>query len=175
MNRRSDMAVSAGGEYQLHPFEPVFDENSRILILGSFPSVRSREEGFYYGHPRNRFWTVLARCLNEAVPADTEAKRLVLLKHNIALWDVLASCHINGSADSSISAAVPNDLSVILRCAAIERVLCNGATAGKLCRRYCGEYLGCEPVILPSTSPANAAWSPERLYGVWFPQLEGLV
>ncbi len=154
-------------QFYAHPFDPVYDAHSRILILGSFPSVRSREEGFYYGHPRNRFWRLLALCFEESVPETVEEKRQFLLRHNIALWDALASCEIIGSSDSSIRAAVPNDVGRIVSAAPIGRILCNGATAGKLCLRYCG----CEPVVLPSTSPANASWSMERLCGAWKPWL----
>ncbi len=158
---------------QVHPFAPVYDANSKILILGSFPSVRSREEGFYYGHPRNRFWPLLARCFDEPVPASAAEKRQLLLRHEIALWDVLAACRITGSADSSIRSAVPNDLTQILNAASIRRILCNGSTAGTLCLRHCKAVLPREPVILPSTSPANAAWTMERLYEAWRPQLQG--
>lgn len=154
-------------QFQAHPFAPVYDENARILILGSFPSVRSREEGFYYGHPRNRFWKMLAMCLDEPVPETIAEKKRFLLRHNLALWDVLASCEVSGSSDSSIRSAVPNDIQLILQQAPIERILCNGATAGKLCARYCG----LESVILPSTSPANASWSLERLCAQWKPLL----
>ncbi len=154
---------------QRHPFAPVYDQSSRLLILGSFPSVRSREDGFYYGHPRNRFWPMLARCLAQPTPCSAEEKRRFLLKNRLALWDVLAACEIAGSSDSSIRAAVPNDLRSILDAAPIERILCNGATAGKLFRRYAAAPF--EPVILPSTSPANAAWSTERLCAAWQPWL----
>ena len=132
--------------------------------------MRSREEGFYYGHPRNRFWPLLALCLGENVPENTAEKRLMLLRHGIALWDVLSSCQIIGSADSSISAAAPNDLHRILDSAPIERILCNGATAGKLFREHFGAF-PLEGVTLPSTSPANAAWSIERLHAAWEPWL----
>ncbi len=159
------------GQRQEHPFDPVYDANSRTLILGSFPSVRSREEGFYYGHPRNRFWPLLARCFGEPLPQTVAEKRQLLLGHHIALWDVLASCDITGSSDSSIRSAVPNDLARILDHAPIEKVLCNGATAGKLCRQYSREMLPAEPVVLPSTSPANASWSLDRLGERWGPYL----
>ncbi len=150
-------------QFQAHPFAPVYDENAKILILGSFPSVRSREEGFYYGHPRNRFWKMLALCFEEDVPETVEEKKRFLLRNNIALWDVLASCEISGSSDSSIRSAVPNDIGKILDAAPIEKILCNGAAAGKLCLRYCHRT----PIILPSTSPANASWPLERLCGEW--------
>ncbi len=160
-------AANTNLQFQVHPFAPVYDEHARILILGSFPSVRSREEGFYYGHPRNRFWKMLALCLEAPTPETVEEKRRFLLGHNIALWDVLASCEISGSADSTIRSEVPNEIGKILEEAPIERVLCNGATAGKLCRGYCD----CAPVVLPSTSPANASWSLERLCAQWKPWL----
>ena len=118
-----------------HPFEPVFDSRSRVLILGSFPSVRSRAEGFYYGHPQNRFWRMLALVYGEETPEDIPAKKRLLLTHQLALWDAAAQCDIEGSLDSSIANAVPTDLSVILKAARVTRVLCNGQTAGRLYRR----------------------------------------
>ena len=151
----------------VHPFEPVFDNRSRVLILGSFPSVRSREEGFYYGHPQNRFWRVIAAVYGEAVPADLPAKKRLLIDHQLALWDAAARCDIVGSRDSSIENAVPTDLSVILSRARIERVLCNGQTAAKLYHRLQEPYTGLKAQTLPSTSPLNAAWSLERLTRAW--------
>ncbi len=150
-----------------HPFEPVFDSHSRILILGSFPSVRSREEGFYYGHPQNRFWRVLAAVLDTETPEGTEQKKRLLLSHGLALWDAAAQCEIEGSKDSSIRAAVPTDLSVITAAAHIRRVVCNGQTAGRLYRRLQQPLTGLPAEVLPSTSPLNAAWSPERLTEAW--------
>ena len=150
-----------------HPFPPVVDENCRILILGSFPSVKSREDGFFYGHPQNRFWKVLAAVFDEEIPADIPAKRSMLLRHHIALWDVIASCEITGSADSSIKEVVPNDLRRILDCAEIERIYVNGKTAERFYRRYLRKNTGREVICLPSTSPANAAWSLQRLVEAW--------
>ena len=150
-----------------HPFPPLYNENSRVLILGSFPSVKSREEMFFYGHPQNRFWRVLAAVLGCDVPQNIAEKREMLLSHGIALWDVLASCEIEGSADSTIKNAVPNDLSPIFAAAKIEKVFVNGKTAEKYYNKYLKERLGREAVCLPSTSPANAAWSAERLAQAW--------
>ena len=156
----------------VHPFEPVFDNRSRVLILGSFPSVRSREEGFYYGHPQNRFWRVIAAVYGEAVPADLPAKKRLLIDHQLALWDAAAQCDIEGSRDSSISNTVPTDLSVILDRAEIRRVLCNGQTAAKLYHRYQEPLTGIPAVTLPSTSPLNASWSLDRLTEAWRKALE---
>ena len=152
---------------QVHPFAPVWDERSRILVLGTFPSVKSRENQFYYGHPQNRFWRVTAAVLGERVPDSIPQKQAMLLKHGVALWDVLESCEIAGSSDASIKQAVPNDIAALLRRTGIERVCCNGQTAGALYRRYCEAACGLSAVVLPSTSPANAAWSAERLTEAW--------
>ena len=151
----------------VHPFPPVYDAESEILILGSFPSVKSREIMFYYGHPQNRFWRVLAAVYNADVPQNIDEKTRFLLKHHIALWDVLASCEITGSADSSIKNAVPNDLIVILSRADIRRIYTNGKTSEKYYKRFSEEITGRGSVCLPSTSPANAAWSLDRLIGAW--------
>ena len=150
----------------LHPIPPVYDEASRVLILGSFPSVRSREEGFFYGHPQNRFWRVLAAVRNAPVPATTKEKTEFLLREHIALWDVIASCEIEGSADSSIRNAVPNNLSRILQAAPVAAVFTNGKTADRLYDRYFGK-LPIPKTCLPSTSPANAACSLPRLIEAW--------
>ena len=150
-----------------HTFAPVFDENSKILILGSFPSVKSREEGFYYGHPRNRFWQVLSAIFTESLPENVTEKQNLLLNHNIALWDVCSSCEVSGSSDSSIREVTPNDLSVILNAAKIERIFTNGRTADSLYRKFCEKNFGISAVCLPSTSPANAAWTLEKLISEW--------
>lgn len=151
----------------LHPIEPVFDGRSRILILGSFPSVRSRQELFFYGHPQNRFWKVLAAVFHAPEPCTTGEKRLFLLKNRIALWDVIASCEIEGSADSSIKNAQVNDLKLILQQANIQKIFVNGGTAKKYYDRYMQGAYQREALCLPSTSPANAAWSLERLIEAW--------
>lgn len=152
-------------EYQSrqHEFPPVWDCNSEILILGSFPSVRSREEGFFYGHPRNRFWDVISAVMNCPKPVSTQEKRDMLLSSHIAVWDVIASCRIQGSSDSSIRDVVPNDISEILRHAPIRKILANGKTAEKLYDKYIYPGVHRQITVMPSTSPANAAWTLERL------------
>ena len=150
-----------------HHFPPLYNENSRVLILGSFPSVKSREQKFFYGHPQNRFWKVTAAVFDCAVPQTIEEKRQFLLEHGVALWDTIASCDIVGSSDSSIKNVVPNDLTPILEGAKIERIFVNGKTSEKYYNRYIRDKIGREALCLPSTSPANAAWSVERLVEVW--------
>ena len=150
-----------------HPFPAVYAPDSRILILGSFPSVKSREQRFFYGHPQNRFWRVLAALLGTDVPQSVEEKRAFLLAHRIALWDVIASCEIAGSSDASIRNAVPNDLSPILETASIWQVFTNGGTAHRLYRKYIYPLTGREDIVLPSTSPANAARSLDALVDAW--------
>lgn len=150
-----------------HPFPPLYNEDSRILILGSFPSVKSREQRFFYGHPQNRFWKVTAAVFDCAVPQTIEEKRQFLLEHGVALWDTIASCDIVGSSDSSIKNVVPNDLTPILEGAKIERIFVNGKTSEKYYNRYIRDKIGREALCLPSTSPANAAWSVERLVEAW--------
>ena len=145
----------------------MYDGNSEILILGSFPSVKSREAGFFYGHPQNRFWRVLAAVFGGDLPVTTEAKTAFLLKNHIALWDVLAACEIKGSADSTIRSAAPTDLSVLLEAAPIRAVFVNGKTAEKYYRQYQLPLTGREAVCLPSTSPANAAKSLDALIREW--------
>lgn len=154
-------------EREEHGISPVYDENSSVLILGSFPSVRSRAEGFFYGHPRNRFWRVLAAVFGTAVPTTINEKKAFLLGNGVALFDVLAECEICGSSDSSIKAAVPNDLSPILSGSRITRIFVNGQTAAKLYDKYLRQTVGLSAICLPSTSPANAAWSEERLIDAW--------
>lgn len=153
-------------ESHAHPFAPVWDENCRVLILGSFPSVKSRENAFYYGHPQNRFWKVLAQVFEENVPVTIEEKKTLLLQHHIALWDVIAHCDIMGSGDSSIKNAATNNLQEIFEKADIQCVLLNGQTAGKLYQKY-QKTEGIPFAILPSTSPANAAWSLQKLTDAW--------
>ena len=150
-----------------HPFQPVVDENCRILILGSFPSVKSREDGFYYGHPQNRFWRMLAAVYEEETPNDIPAKQAFLLRHHIALWDVIASCEIEGSADASVKEAVPVDIDRVIKASKIEKVLCNGKLAAKLYHQYLEQSVGIKAISMPSTSPANAACSLMKLVGIW--------
>lgn len=154
-------------EFLYHTIAPVYDAESRILILGSFPSVKSREAAFFYGHPQNRFWQVLAALTGAPVPQTIPEKQALLLGHGIALWDTIASCEITGSSDSSIRGAVPNDVGRILAAAPIGAVFCNGQTAGRLYDRLLRPALGREAAVLPSTSPANAAWTLPRLIGAW--------
>lgn len=157
------------GEYQkvCHEFEPVYDEKSRILILGSFPSVKSREQQFYYGHPQNRFWKVMASVLVTDIPQTVEQKKKMLLDHGIAVWDVIAECEIIGSSDSSIRNVVPTDLRRVLDSAQIRQIYANGNTAKRLYERFQREICDREIIGLPSTSPANAAYSLERLIAQW--------
>lgn len=150
-----------------HPFPPLFDGNSEILILGSFPSVKSREQMFFYGHPQNRFWRVVSAVFGCDLPETIEQKRRFLLSNNIALWDVIASCEIVGSSDSSIKNVTANDLSEILNNADIKQIYVNGKTAEKYFNKYTKDKINREAVCLPSTSPANAAWSVERLIDAW--------
>ena len=162
---------------QSHPIPPVFHADSRILILGSFPSVRSREEGFFYGHPRNRFWQVLHLVFSQPeeggggelvpFPKTICQKKDFLLSHGIALWDVVASCTVSGSSDSSIANVVPNDISPILSTASISHIYTNGQKAHQLYCKYLQPITGRQAICLPSTSPANASRSLERLVDAW--------
>ncbi len=151
----------------VHPIKPLYNTDSKILILGSFPSVKSREQMFFYGHPQNRFWRVISALFEAPVPQTIEQKRELLLSNNIAIWDVIASCDIVGSSDSSIKNVVANDLSIILNEAPIERIFVNGQTAFKYYNKYIKNTIGREAQLLPSTSPANASWSLERLTLEW--------
>ena len=151
----------------IHTIAPIYDEHSVVLILGSFPSVRSREVGFFYGHPQNRFWRVLSAVFRAPVPETVKEKTDFLLQHHIALWDVAASCDIQGSSDSTLCHVVPNDLTPILSTAPICRIFVNGATAAKYYDRLIRPKIGRDATLLPSTSPANATWSLERLVKAW--------
>ncbi len=156
-------------EYQhiRHEFDPVYDRNSEILILGTLPSVKSREQHFYYGHKQNRFWKVVAALYGEAVPVTIEEKKKILLEHHIALFDVIAECDIAGSSDSTIRNVVPTDLSLILKQAPVRKIFANGNKAYDLYMKYSYEKTGMEAIKLPSTSPANAAFQMERLLQSW--------
>ncbi len=151
----------------IHPFPPLFDENSRTLILGSFPSVKSREAMFFYGHPQNRFWKVLSELFGEKLPESISEKRELVLRNNLALWDSIKSCTITGSSDSSVKNVVPNDITGIISNSKIGRIFCNGALSYKMYTKYILPVTGIEAVKLPSTSPANAAYSLERLVSEW--------
>ena len=152
---------------EYHQIEPVYNKHSKILILGSFPSVKSRETGFFYGHPQNRFWKVVASLYNENIPETVAEKKEMLLRNHIALWDVVASCEITGSSDSSIRTVKTNDIKKLIHETSISRIYVNGRTAMKLYQKYLEEQLGIKATVLPSTSPANAAYSLERLIEEW--------
>ncbi|MCI7730665.1 uracil-DNA glycosylase family protein [Enorma burkinafasonensis] len=183
--------MASGYQHISHGFEPVFDERSRVLVLGSFPSALSRANAFFYGNPQNRFWRVIAACTDEPVPPNEgeplpgsgaaaslgesiAAKRDLLLRHGIALWDVIESCDIKGSSDASIRNVVPARIERVTGAAPVSAVVCNGGTAARLYNRYLRERTGIEAVALPSTSPANAAWSLERLIARWGEELARL-
>lgn len=151
----------------VHNIPPVFDKNSRILILGSFPSVKSRESKFFYGHPQNRFWKITAAVFGANIPSTVAEKKEFLLNNRIALWDVAASCEIEKSADSSMRNVVPNDISVILNACDIRCIFVNGKTAEKYYNKYILPSTGIKAVCLPSTSPANAAFGLEKLISEW--------
>lgn len=151
----------------IHPIQPTYETNSRILILGSFPSPKSRESGYFYGHPQNRFWKVVAALYQEDVPATVEEKHALLVRNHIAVWDVIQSCTITGASDSSISDVVVNDLRPILETADIRQIFVNGKTAYKHYQKYTQPTIQREAICLPSTSPANAAWSLDKLLDAW--------
>ena len=186
------MGPMAAYQHIEHGFEPVFDGRSRVLVLGSFPSVLSRENAFFYGNPRNRFWRVIAACTGEAVPPNEgepapgsvpprpvtleesiEFKRALLLRHGIALWDVIESCDIKGSSDASIRNVVPARIERVCDVAPIRAVFCNGGAAGRLYARHLRDRVGIDAVVLPSTSPANAAWGLDALVERWSRELGG--
>lgn len=151
----------------VHPIPPLFNEESETLILGSFPSVKSREATFFYGHPQNRFWTVIAEIYGCEKPQTVEGKKKLILNNKLAMWDVIESCEIEGSADSTISNVTANDLSVILNNSRVSRIFVNGKTAEKYYNKYTYPKTGIKAICLPSTSPANAAWSVEKLVEAW--------
>ena len=163
---------------QTHPFKPIFDKNSKILILGSFPSVVSRKFGFYYANPQNRFWWVLAQILNGLPPTSTDEKISFLLTHRIAIYDAATSCEIKGSSDAKMTAVAPADLEPIFKTANITRVYANGGKAHEICEKYLKTQIlnatGREPIKLPSTSPANANFNFERLVQEWMVIVEDL-
>jgi len=155
-----------------HGFEPIFDENSRILILGTLPSVKSTEQGFYYGHPQNRFWRLIAELYGYPEPKSIAEKTNVLLSCGVALWDVIKRCDIEGSSDASIRNAEPNDIMRILSAANITAIYANGGKAAELYNKLILPITGREIIALPSTSPANASWNFERLKDAWSVILE---
>lgn len=151
----------------LHPIQPTYDENSELLILGSFPSVLSRKTGYFYGHPKNRFWMVLAEIFEEKTPETVDEKRSFLLRNRVAVWDVIASCDIVGSADSTIENVKVNDIEKLLLTSKIQKIYVNGRKADELYKKYLEEKLGKPPIYLPSTSPANAQWDMKKLVEAW--------
>ena len=151
----------------VHPIPPVFDAHSEVLILGSFPSVKSRESGFFYGHPQNRFWKVTSGVFGEETPVTIEEKKAFLLRNHIAVWDVIGSCEIEGSSDATIRDVTVNDLDIILKKADIKAIYVNGKKAYQMYQRYTQPVIGREAICLPSTSPANAAWNIDRLIEAW--------
>ena len=146
---------------------PIYDENSKILILGSFPSVKSRENQFFYHHPQNRFWKVMASIFNEDIPATIEDKKSLLIRNKVALWDVIKSCEIEGSSDSSIRNVVPNDINLILEKSNIQQIFCNGNKSYSLYKKYLEKDTGIKSISLPSTSPANARFNLDMLLHEW--------
>jgi hypoxanthine-DNA glycosylase len=151
-----------------HPFQPIYNQDSKVLILGSFPSVKSREGEFFYHHPQNRFWKVISAVYREQFPVSIEEKKELLLRNGVAVWDVIKSCEITGSSDNSIKNVIPNDLSEILNTTDIKRIFANGSTAYQLYMRYIFPKLGRDIIKLPSTSPANAAYNVDRLLEDWY-------
>ena len=152
----------------IHPFEAVFDRYSSMLILGTFPSEKSRKYGFFYGHPQNRFWKLIALLTkSKKIPELIEEKIEILLKNHIALWDVIHSCDIKGSSDASITNVVPNDLSKISKCSNIQQIYANGEKAYRIYMKYCYKNIGKDIIKLPSTSPANASYSLAKLKDEW--------
>lgn len=152
---------------EIHNIPPLYDEKSRILILGSFPSIKSREGQFFYHHPQNRYWKVMAAVLGEPVPETITEKKQMILSHHIAMWDVIASCDISGSSDSSIKNVTANDIGRLLEETEIDMIYTNGGTAHKYYQKYVKKKIERDDIVLPSTSPANAAWSLERLIMAW--------
>ena len=160
-------------EHIVHSFEPIFDSASQILILGTLPSVKSRETNFYYGHKQNRFWKVLAALFQEPIPETIDEKKHLLLRHHIAIWDVIQSCDIKGSSDSSIKNVVPADIAKILKESSVQRIYANGDKAYRLYKKYCEKETGKKAEKLPSTSPANAIFTLDRLTESWGAEIFG--
>jgi len=150
-----------------HPFDPLFSRESQVLILGSFPSIRSRQQQFFYGHPQNRFWKVIAALFEEPVPVTLQQKKELILRNRLALWDSIASCEITGSSDASIRNVQANDLRVILDQCPVRQIFCNGQKSQEMFDRHIRPVIGREAICLPSTSPANAQWNLERLVQAW--------
>lgn len=154
-------------------FAPVAGPRSHVLILGSFPSAKSREVGFYYGHPQNRFWPLLAHLLGQPIPETIEQKKALILQNGLALWDTVCCCTITGASDASIRDVQPNDIAMLCRTYPIEKIYCNGAASFRVYQKYAQEQTGITAEKLPSTSPANAAWRMERLQTAWAQVIRG--
>lgn len=150
-----------------HPFSPVFNSNSKILILGSFPSIKSRADGFFYGNPKNRFWKIISKITNNPLPANIPEKKTLLLSNHIALWDVIKSCDIESSKDNSIRNVIPNDLTDVLNNSNIGIIFANGNAAYNLYVKYYKVLHNMNIIKLPSTSPANASFNFEKLFEIW--------
>lgn len=150
-----------------HPFPPVFNSDSRVLILGSFPSVKSRADGFFYGNPKNRFWKIISKITNNPLPTNIPEKKTLLLNNHIALWDVIKSCDIEASKDNSIKNVIPNDLTDVLNNSNIGVIFANGNTAYNLYVKYSKDLHNMNIIKLPSTSPANASFNFEKLFEIW--------
>lgn len=153
-----------------HTFKPIYSKDSKILILGSIPSVVSREDNFYYAHPQNRFWKIISKIYNEKIPTTKEEKTKLILNNNLAIYDVIKSCEIQGSSDSSIKNVEINDINYIINNSSIEKIIFNGNKAYELYNKYETNKFS-NTKVLPSTSPANARYSFEKLYNVWFKEL----
>lgn len=164
--RKRQTEGSRPGRIQ-HPFGPLYNDSSRVLILGSFPSVKSRKQAFFYGHPQNRFWKVIAALFDSEVPQTIDEKKSLILSNGLALWDSIGSCEIIGSSDASIKNAEPNDLRIITDSCDIRAIYCNGKKSLEVYMRYIAPVLGRTAEALPSTSPANAAWNLDRLVEAW--------
>lgn len=158
-----------------HPFKPIYNKESKILILGSFPSVKSREVCFYYGHPQNRFWKIIANIFNENIPTTVDEKKELLIIHDIAIWDTIKSCRINASSDSSIKDAIPNDIETIIRNSSIKAIFCNGNTSYKIFMKYFKDKINLPIFCLPSSSPANAKFSLQDLTNIWSEEIENYI
>ena len=152
-------------------FAPICGNTAKALILGSFPSPKSREQGFYYGHPQNRFWRLLALLTGAPEPKTIAEKTALILQNDLALWDTVQSCEIRGASDASMRHVQPNDVAALVSRLGVQAVFCNGAASGRVYAKYAQAAAGIPAVVLPSTSPANAAWSMERLQQVWGSEL----
>lgn len=164
MNKKAE-----NNKYQtiVHPLQPLYKEDSKILILGSFPSVKTREYGFFYGHPQNRFWQLMEKIFNENLSTEIDERRSFLIGHKIAVYDSIFQCDIIGSSDSSIKNVIPSDLSIVFKNANIKQVFCNGGTSYKYYKKYHAKKTGIDGIQLPSTSPANARYSLDDLIREW--------